>query len=214
MHQHIKTLLLVAALSVSTFASSQTAPANVPAAPCEMPTQELTGTALMARAATCLDAKKMPLAVTLYQAGLLRLGALAAIDKNQADTPALLGSFRIVLDAPVISWAAADIPTWTTLIGDALAWDDKTPFTEGAEKAKEQGLKSDAWDEVRYQRRFEVMTLINDLRLKRDQIYLARTNARQPVRDPSWTPRRALETALATPHEGHEEGDDHHGHKH
>ena len=177
---------------------SQNAPneAAVAKASCAVPVEDVDSAALMGRAATCLDQRDSATAVVLYHAGLLRLSALAQADPVSTERKALIAAFRLVLERPLIGWATGHIPQWILLMGDAMAWDQSRPFPEGDAAARKAGLTAEQWTEVRFQDRMKLMVSINDLSRDRERIYLARTQAKAPVRDPAWTTKRSIEVAL------------------
>lgn len=207
----IKALLQAACLTFSPVLLA--AAANADKTPCELPKHEIPAAQLLVRAGKCLDQQNLPRAVTLYHAGVIRMAALGALENPPGDMTTLLGATRLVLDAPVLGWASGDVPTWISLAGDALAWDERTPFDEGTRRARQAAVTDAAWQDIRQARQMALRKTINELRMQRAQVYLQREAAGQPVRDRSWTPERAAAAKAGQAAEaqagGHEHDHDH-----
>lgn len=165
---------------------------------CSVPVETASAADLMGRSAVCLDQRNHASALVLYHAGLLRLSAMAQADPGSTERKALIAAFRLVLDRPLIGRATGHIPQWISLMGEAMAWDQSQPFPEGDDLAQKLGVLPDQWVEMRFQERMKLMASINELSRDRERIYLARTQAKAQVRDPSWTPKRRIEVALQT----------------
>lgn len=155
--------------------------------PCAFPSKETSAVDMMQRAATCLDEKKMAEAVPLYFAGQIRLRTLAVVDKNASGALAMLSSFTHAFGPAVNGWAGGDIPGWMISLGDAIAWDQRTPFKELDDIALKNFRNVAEAHDIHARVRASIHTLIGKIRDDRSKIYARRDEQQFLVRDAWWT---------------------------